>query len=568
MRPMSASVPLEVIPLGGCGEFGLNLTCYRYDDEMLAVDCGLMFPEDGMYGVDLVLPDFSFLREQAASLRGYVITHGHEDHLGALPFALREAPAPVYATGFTLSLLREKLAENSPGYKVELVEIHPHQRVTVGPFTVEPIRVAHSIPDAVSLALRCGAGLAVHTGDFKMVGPSQDHNQDHSQGHKSPVGGTDIERFEELGAEGVMVAVADSTGALEPGLCGSEGDIAEPLADLFATTSGRIIIAQFASNIERCNTVARLCRRFGRRLTLEGRSLRQYTRHAEGLGLVSFPPGLRATLEELKSLPPRRAVVMVTGTQGEPGSVLRRLALGDHPNLSVQPGDTVVLSSRIIPGNERKVNRLVDLLCRQGATVVDAVRDRRVHVSGHGYREDLRRMLLLLNPRGVIPVHGRYRMLIEHAEIAHQVGVERVHIPQNGGVIEVNDQSMRTTGRVEVGRVLVDGKGVGDVEELVLRDRRHLAATGTVVALLTLDSSGGDLVRPPELTAVGVLGSQEYDEILGRATQALAKTVQELPPSARGLPEELAEVVRRRLRGFFRKELDRKPFIIPLVIEQ
>lgn len=549
-------LPLEVIPLGGCGEFGLNLTCYRYHDELLAVDCGLMFPEDGMYGVDLVLPDFSFLRENASALKGYVITHGHEDHLGALPFALREAPAPVYATRFTLSLIREKLAENNPGHKIELVELTPRQPVTLGHFSVEPIRVAHSIPDAVSLALRCPAGLAVHTGDFKMVGQGL------------PPEGTDVERFDELGTEGVLVAVADSTGALEPGLCQSETDIVEPLTDLFATTSGRILLAQFASNIERLNTVVSLCKRFSRRLVLEGRSLRQYARHAERLGLLKLPPGLRATMDELQSLPPRRAVVVVTGTQGEPGSVLRRLALGDHQHLSVQPGDTVVLSARVIPGNERKVNRLVDLLCRQGATVVDATRDRRVHVSGHGYREDLRRMQHLLKPRGVIPVHGRYRMLIEHAEIAQQVGVERVHIPENGSIIEVSQTGMRATGTVEVGRTLVDGKGVGDVEELVLRDRRHLAATGTVVALLTLDSSTGDLAGPPELTAVGVLGRQEMDDVLGRATRALADTVRDLPPSARSLPEELSEVVRRRLRGFFRKELDRKPVIIPLVIKQ
>ena len=556
MIPMTATLPLEVIPLGGCGEFGLNLTCYRYADELLAVDCGLMFPEDDMFGVDLVLPDFSFLREHAAALKGYVITHGHEDHLGALPFALREAPAPVYATGFTLSLIREKLAENNPGHPIKLVELIPRQLVTLGHFSVEPIRVAHSIPDSVSLALRCPAGLAVHTGDFKMVGPGL------------PTEGTDVERLDELGTEGVLVAVADSTGALEPGLCQSEEDIVEPLTDLFATTSGRILLAQFASNIERLNTVLALCKRFGRRLVLEGRSLRQYARQAEVAGFLKFPPGLRATLEELAHLPLRRAVVVVTGTQGEPGSVLRRLALRDHPNLNVGPGDTVVLSARIIPGNERKVNRLVDLLCRQGATVVDAARDRRVHVSGHGYREDLRRMHLLLRPRGVIPVHGRYRMLIEHAELAHQVGVERAHIPENGAVIEVTEAGMRTIGQVEVGRTLVDGKGVGDVEELVLRDRRHLAATGTVVALITLDSSSGELARPPELTAVGVLREQECDEILARATRALADTVRDLPPSARSLPEELAEVVRRRLRGFFRKELDRKPVVIPLVIQQ
>jgi len=556
MRAMSATLPLEVIPLGGCGEFGLNLTCYRYGDDLLAVDCGLMFPEDGMHGVDLVLPDFAFLRDHAAALRGYLITHGHEDHIGGLPFALRDAPAPVYATRFTLSLIREKLAENDPGHRVELVELHPRQPVTLGRFLAEPIRVAHSIPDSVALALRCPAGLVVHTGDFKMVGPGPQAE------------GTDLERLDELGNEGVVAAVADSTGALDPGLCQSEVDLAEPLTDLFATTSGRILVAQFASNIGRLNTLVRLCRRFGRRLVLEGRSLRQYARLAEHQGLLNLPPGLRATLEDLQSLPPRRAVVVVTGTQGEPGSVLRRLALGDHPSLTVQPGDTVVLSARIIPGNERKVNRLVDLLCRQGATVVDSARDRRVHVSGHGYREDLRRMLLLLKPRGVIPVHGRYRMLIEHAEIAHQVGVERVHIPENGGVIEVTGQGMRTNGKVDVGRILVDGKGVGDVEELVLRDRRHLAATGTVVALLTLDASTGELARPPELTAVGVLRSQEHDEVLGRATRALAEAVEDLPPSARGLSEDLAEVVRRRLRGFFRKELDRKPVVIPLVIEQ
>ncbi len=553
---MPATLPLEVIPLGGCGEFGLNLTCYRYANELLAVDCGLMFPEDGMYGVDLVLPDFSFLRQHAAELRGYVITHGHEDHLGALPFALRDAPAPVYATPFTLSLIREKLAENNPGHKIELVELTPRQTVEVGHFSVEPIRVAHSIPDSVSLALRCPAGLAVHTGDFKMEGPGL------------PPKGTDLERLDELGNEGVLLAVADSTGALEPGLCQSEVDIVEPLKDLFATTSGRIMVAQFASNIERLNTVVALCQRYGRRLILEGRSLRQYARLAEQLGLLKLPPGLRATMEELKTLPPRRTVVVVTGTQGEPGSVLRRLALGDHNTLSVQPGDTVVLSSRVIPGNERKVNRLVDLLCRQGATVVDASRDRRVHVSGHGYREDLRRMLLLLKPRSVSPVHGRYRMLIEHAEIAHQVGVERVHIPENGGAVSVTSEGMTAGDRVQVGRILVDGKGVGDVEELVLRDRRHLAATGTVVALLTLDSATGELSSPPELTAVGVLRSQEHEAVLGRATRALTETIRELPPSSRGLPDELAEVVRRRLRGFFRKELDRKPVIIPLVIEQ
>jgi ribonuclease J len=553
---MSALQPLEVIPLGGCGEFGLNLTCYRHGDELVAVDCGLMFPEDGMHGVDLVLPDFSFLRQHAAHLRGYVITHGHEDHLGALPFALREAPAPVFATRFTLGLTREKLAENDPGHKVELVELTPRRPTPLGRFTVEPIRVAHSIPDAVALALRSPAGLAVHTGDFKMVGPGQ------------PSEGTDLPRLEELGAEGVLVAVADSTGALEPGLCQSEADLAEPLKELFATTSGRILVAQFASNIERLSTVARLCARFGRRLALEGRSLRQFSRLAEDQGLLRFPAGLRATVEDLATLPRRQTAVVLTGTQAEPGSALRRLALGDHPELTVQPGDTVVLSARIIPGNERKVNRLVDLLCRQGATVVDAARDRRVHVSGHGYREDLRRMLLLLRPRGVIPVHGRYRMLIEHAAIARQAGIERVHIPENGGVIEVSSEGLRAAGHVEVGRTFVDGKGVGDVEELVLRDRRHLAATGTVVALLTLETSSGELARPPELTAVGVLRTQDLGEILERATRALMDCVQELPPSARALPEELAEVVRRRLRGFFRKELDRKPVVIPLVIEQ
>jgi len=552
---MAASAPLRVIPLGGCGEFGLNTTVYHYGDELVVVDCGVMFPENTMFGVDVVLPALDYLREHRDQLRGYVITHGHEDHVGALPYALREAPAPVWATPFTRSVIQHKLRE-FPAPSVELHTLTPRQPVPLGDqFTVEAIRVSHSIPDAVALALRCPAGLIVHSGDFKMVGPGR------------PPEGTDLERLDELGDEGVLLAVSDSTGALEPGLSPSEADVADALRDVFATASGRIVVAQFASNLERLDTLVTLTARYGRRLVLEGRSVREFADLGVHAGHLHFPPQVRISTGAAADLPPRRLVAVVTGTQGEPGSALRQLAMGAHPRLHLEPGDTVVLSARVIPGYERRVARIVDRLYEQGATVIDASRGPQVHASGHGYREDLRRFLLLTRPRALLPVHGRYRMLVEHAELARQAGVERALLPRNGAVIEVEPHRLRTVDQVSAGRVLVDGKGVGDVHEPELRDRRALAATGTVVALIMLDTVRGVLVREPELTAVGVLAAAHCDDLLPRAGRQLSDTLAHLPLAARRLPDEVADVARRSLRRFFRRELDRKPVVIPLVIE-
>lgn len=553
-----APEPLHLVPLGGCGEFGLNLCCYEYDDDLVVVDCGLMFPEDGMLGVDFVLPGFQYLQEQQHRLRAYVITHGHEDHVGALPFALRVAPAPVYGTPFTLGVVREKLAEHDPGSKVELRTLVPGRVERLGrSLTVEPVRVVHSIPDAVAVIIGTPAGSALHTGDLKLAGEGLPRE-----------GGTDLARLEALGDDDLLLMVADSTNALEPGQCPPERTVAEGLTDVFATAPGRIVVAQFASNIERLNTVLALAKRFNRHVVLEGRSLTQFVRLAEEMQLLEAPPGVRVSAEQAAQLPPRRFVAVVTGTQGEGGSVLRRLAVGDHAGWAMEPGDTLVLSSRVIPGSERIVGAMVDRFCRLGCTVVDQRSRGHVHVSGHGFREDLRQLILTCRPRCFVPVHGRYRLLVEHSEIARSAGIERVHVPDNGVRLAVSRAGLKAVGQTPSGRTMVDGKGVGDVEELVLRDRRALASTGIVVALVALVAEEGSLARDPQLTAVGVTGPDESSEVLARAARSLRDTLDALPSGARRLPGEVADVVRRELRRFFRRELARKPVVIPIVIEE
>jgi ribonuclease J len=514
-----------------------------------------MFPDERMPGVDLVLPDLSALGPPAPPPLGYLLTHGHEDHIGALGHALRLAPAPIYGTALTLELAERRLAEAPGAPKVELRPILPGREISFGSsFRVEPIRVTHSIPEAVSFAIRTPHGLVLHTGDYKL------------EGRGLPALGTDVERFTALGEEGVRLVVGDSTGALDPGCSPPESSVASALEEVFAKARGRIVVAIFSSHVERLSNLASLALSHGRRLGWEGRRLRETAEAAARLGLLRLPPGLALSTRGLMDLPPERAALAITGTQGEPGSVLSLLALGEHPLLRLEPGDTVVVSARILPGSAGRMAFLMDRLVATGVTVVDPQDHPGVHASGHARRDDIERLLRLLRPRALLPVHGRRRMLTAHAELGRAMGLQEVLVPENGDVLQIDAQGLRPQGRLRAGRILVDGKGVGDVAEQVLGDRRALGETGVVIALLSLCPNTGKLLIPPALSAVGVAIPETQAALLERASAALGAALEALPPTIRQDRDEISHRVQGELRRFFRRELGRRPMVIPVVL--
>jgi ribonuclease J len=547
-----ATGPLRVIPLGGLGEIGLNLLVLEYGDTAIAVDCGVMFPDEQMLGIDVAIPDITYLRGLGDRFRGIFLTHGHEDHIGALPYVLAERPVPVWGTPLTLGFVRERLREHAVSNTLSLYADEPCR---VGPFTVEPFAMTHSIPDSVGLVVRTPVGTVVHTGDFKL--------------DQTPLDGRlpDLSRLADLGDEGVLLLLSDSTNVEHPGITPSERSVGAALEAIFRQATGRVLVTTFSSHIHRMQQVFDCAARFNRRVGLVGRSLVSHVAVARDLGLLHVADDALVDLGAARELPRHRLALITAGSQAEAASALVRIAMDAHKQVKVEAGDTVVLSSRIIPGNERAISSLVNHLYRRGAVVYyDRVAP--VHVSGHASQEELKLVLNLVRPRHFVPVHGEYRHLVRHVRLANEVGVapERCHLLEDGDVLELDDAGAKRGERVTAGRVFVDGKGIGDVGDVVLRDRRHLSEDGLVLAVLAIHKQSGDIVAGPDLVSRGVMGEETSPEVLERARSEVLEALAAINPESRTDPVEVKEEVRRALRRYF-KRLDRRPVILPFVME-
>jgi ribonuclease J len=544
---------LRIIPLGGLGEVGKNMTVYETGGEVLVVDAGLAFPRDEHLGVDLLLPDVGYL--EGRRVRAVVLTHGHEDHVGGLPYLLREIEVEtVVATRLTLGLIKSKLDEHGLGQKCELVEADPaDDPLQLGPFRIELVRMAHSIPDSVALVVETGAGRVLHTGDWKL-----DH---------TPVDGlkTDVGKLAEIGNRGVDLMLGDSTNAERPGSTGSERLVGEAFRTLFPLRNGKILVASFASNIHRMQQAADVAIECGRKITVVGRSMRKNLNIARNLGYVNIPEEEILRPDEAADLPPHRVLALCTGSQGEPLSALTRVAYGDHPTLSIEPGDTVIISAKPVPGNELRVHDSINQLARAGAEVLHE-EIAPVHVSGHACQEELRTMLSLVRPRYVMPIHGEYRMLAAHAKLAREAGVpdDRIILADNGSVVELARGGARLVGQVEAGVTFVDGLRVGDVQDVALRDRRRLADDGVLIVVTTLASSDGGDIAPPELIARGFAEPEELlDELRKEADRVVrdlaAEHVTEIKLLQEHIHDAIGQIVYDRTR--------RRPMVLPVVIE-
>jgi ribonuclease J len=547
------SETLRIIPLGGLGEVGKNMTVYETDGELLVVDAGLAFPRDEHLGVDLLLPDVGYL--EGRRVRAVVLTHGHEDHVGGLPYLLREIEVEtVVATRLTMGLIKSKLDEHGLAQASELVEADPEgDPLELGPFRVELVRMAHSIPDSVALVIETGAGRVLHTGDWKL-----DH---------TPVDGlkTDVGKLAEIGNRGVDLMLGDSTNAERPGSTGSERLVGEAFRTLFPLRRGKILVASFASNIHRMQQAADVAVESGRKVTVIGRSMRKNLNIARNLGYVDISENEIVRPDEAAQLEPHQVLALCTGSQGEPLSALTRIAYGDHPALTVEPGDTVIISAKPVPGNELRVHDSINQLARAGAEVLHE-EIAPVHVSGHACQEELRTMLSLVRPRYVMPIHGEYRMLAAHAKLAREAGVidERIILADNGSVVELARGGARLVGQVDAGVTFVDGLRVGDVKDVALRDRRRLADDGVLIVVTTLASSDGGEIAPPELIARGFAESDELlDELRTEADRVVRELavqhVTEIKLLQEHIHDAIGQVVYDRTR--------RRPMVLPVVIE-
>ena len=545
---------VKVIPLGGLEQIGMNITAIEYDDSIVVVDCGLSFPEEEMLGIDLIIPDVTYLKENIDKVKAFVITHGHEDHIGAIPYVLKEVNVPIYATRLTMGLIESKLKEHNTLREVKRKVVRYGQSVTLGDFRVEFIRTNHSIADAAALAIFSPAGILVHTGDFKV---------DYTPVNGEPI---DLQRFAELGKKGVLALMCDSTNALRPGFTMSERTVGSTFDKIFNDNkNSRIIIATFASNVDRVQQIINAAVAYGRKVCVEGRSMVNIIDVAEDLGYLHIPDGTLIETEAMKNYTPEQIVLITTGSQGESMAALSRMAANLHRKVSIQPGDCVVFSSTPIPGNEKSVARVINELGMKGAKVI--FQD--THVSGHACQEEIKLVYSLLKPKYAIPVHGEYRHLIAQKEVAMSLGYDKedVIIAKSGDVIELSDEKAAIVGKVHTGAILVDGLGVGDVGNIVLRDRQNLAENGIIIVVLTLEKYTGQLVAGPDIVTRGFVYVREAEELLDEARAIVTDSVLRCLDKNITDWSKIKNIIKDDLSEYLWKKMKRNPVILPIIME-
>ena len=545
---------LKIIPLGGLEQIGMNITAFEYEDSIIVVDCGLSFPEDEMYGIDLLIPDVTYLKENIDRVKGFFITHGHEDHIGAIPYVLKDINVPIYATKLTIGIIDNKLKEHNMLTTVKRKVVKYGQHINLGCFRVEFIKTNHSIQDAAALAIYSPAGIVVHTGDFKV--------------DYTPVFGDaiDLQRFGEIGKKGVLAVMCDSTNAERPGFTMSEKSVGKTINQIFEDhTSSRIIISTFASNVDRVQQIINAAYKNGRKVVVEGRSMVNIIGTASELGYISIPENTLIDIESIKNYPDEQQVIITTGSQGESMAALSRMANGIHRKISIKPGDTIVFSSNPIPGNEKAVSNIINELSMKGANVI--FQD--VHVSGHACQEEIKLIYSLLHPKYAIPVHGEYRHLTAQARIAESLGMdkENIFILSSGDVLELDEESAAVNGRVQTGAIMVDGLGVGDVGNIVLRDRQHLAQDGIIIVVMTLESGSGQVLAGPDIVSRGFVYVRNSESLMDEAKRVLEDTMMYCMDHGITDWSKIKAEVKDALGDFVWKETKRRPMIMPIIME-
>ena len=545
---------LKIIPLGGLEQIGMNITAFEYEDNIIVVDCGLSFPGDDMLGIDLVIPDITYLKENIDKVRGFVITHGHEDHIGALPYVLKEVNAPVYATKLTMGLIENKLKEHVMPKPVKKKVVKYGQSINLGCFRVEFIRTNHSISDAAALAIFTPVGTIVHTGDFKV---------DYTPVRGEPI---DLQRFAELGKKGVLALMADSTNVMKPGFTMSERTVGKTFDNIFAeNTKHRIIVATFASNVDRVQQIVNSAVKYGRKVVVEGRSMVNVITTATELGYIDIPDNTLIDMDQMKNYAPEKLVLITTGSQGEAMAALSRMASNLHRRITIEPGDTVIFSSRPIPGNEKNVAKVVNELAAKGAKVIE----QDAHVSGHASEEEIKLIYALTKPQYAIPVHGEYRHLKAQASIAAQLGIEKenIFVLRSGDVIEMDAESAKVVDKVHTGAIFVDGLGVGDVGSIVMRDRQHLAEDGIMIIVLTLDKGSNTLLSGPDIVSRGFVYVRESEDLMEQARAVVYDAVEKCLDRHITDWGKMKNVMKDALGDYIRKKTKRNPMILPIIME-
>ena len=545
---------LKIIPLGGLEQIGMNITAFEYEDSIIVVDCGLAFPEDDMLGVDLVIPDITYLKDNADKLKGFVITHGHEDHIGALPYVLKEINLPLYSTKLTLGIIENKLKEHNLLRSTKRKVVRHGQSINLGKFRIEFIKTNHSIQDASALAIYSPAGIVVHTGDFKV--------------DYTPVFGDaiDLQRFAEIGKKGVLALMSDSTNAERPGFTQSERTVGITFDHIFAEHQNtRLIIATFASNVDRVQQIINSAYKYGRKVVVEGRSMVNIISTASELGYLNVPKNTLIEIDQLKNYPPEKTVLITTGSQGESMAALSRMAADVHRKITIMPNDTVIFSSNPIPGNEKAVSRVINELSAKGANVI--FQD--VHVSGHACQEELKLIYSLVKPKYAIPVHGEYRHLKANAGIAQSLGIpkENIFILQSGDVLEISEKSAKVVDKVHTGAILVDGLGVGDVGNIVLRDRQHLAEDGIMIVVLSLERGTNRLLAGPDIVSRGFVYVREAEALMEEARQVVEEALEKCLAGKHADWNKIKLTVRDTMNDFIWKRTKRRPMIIPIIMD-
>jgi ribonuclease J len=554
-----ADLKLQVVPLGGLGEFGMNCLALRYGDDIIVIDCGMMFPEEELLGIDVVIPDFTYLEENRQHVRALILSHGHEDHIGATPFLLSEIDIPVYGTEFTLALAERRLDEHDLKEKARLNVVRPGEKLSIGPFQIEFIHVTHSIVSALALAITTPLGVVIHSGDFKVDPTPTDNDL------------FDLHTVAEYGKRGVLLLLSDSTNVDRAGYTESERAVRPRLEDILNRAENRVVVSCFSSSVHRLQQLLDLAREFDRKVCFLGRSMVTVTEIAHSLGLLHIPDHILLRPQDLESAPRDKVMVVISGTQGEPMSALSRVAVDDHKHLSVTAGDTVVLSSRIIPGNEKAIYRMINHLSRRGADVIYGSMSPPVHVSGHASAEELKLVLNLVRPKYFMPIHGEYRQLAKHAALASHLryaGLEETFVLETGETLEIDRDGARRAERVTVGRVCIDSGTLDEVvEDLVIRDRRHLSEDGFVLPIIAINKHTGKSEGLPEIVSRGFISAEEGSEVLQEARQVVARTLESSSAEQRTDWGLMKEKIRTDLRRYLTKQTSRRPLIMPVILE-